>query len=95
MNTAILNLPLLLTILVLNTQKKEDMDHLIAVIREKYLIKLDMEPKQYTGIHLNFDYDKRTLVCLMGDYAKNALQELKHLTQKQQIFGPAPYIQPN
>ena len=51
--------------------KKEDVDHLIATIRTKYPIKLDMEPKQYIGIHLNFDYEKQKLVCLMGDYAKN------------------------
>ena len=54
-----------------------------------------MEPKQYISIHLNLDYDKQTLVCLMGDYATNALQELEHLTPKQHFHGPAPYIQPN
>ena len=31
----------------------------------------------------------------MGDYAKNALKELEHLTPKQHFNGPAPYIQPN
>ena len=31
----------------------------------------------------------------MGDYTKNSLQELEHLTPKQHFYGPAPYIQPN
>ena len=54
-----------------------------------------MELTQYIGIHLQFDYDQCTLVCLMGDYAKNTLLELKHLTPKQHYYDPAPYIQPN
>ena len=53
--------------------KKDNVDHLIAVIQEKYPIKLDMEPKQYIGIHLQFDYNQQMLVCVMGDYAKNTL----------------------
>ena len=45
--------------------KKEDLNHLIAALEQKYEMKVDMESKQYVGIDLNWDYTARTLTCSM------------------------------
>ena len=45
-------------------------------MREKYKFKVDYTPKQYIGIHLQWDYDKREVICSMEEYVAKALEEL-------------------
>jgi hypothetical protein len=35
---------------------KDDVDHLIAAVCDKYPLKVDRDAKQYVGIHLQWDY---------------------------------------
>ena len=46
--------------------KDEDVEHLRAAISEKYKFKVDMDGKQYIGIHLHWDYEKRELRISMN-----------------------------
>jgi len=54
-----------------------------------------MEAKQYIGIHLDWDYGKRELVCSMNGYVERALQEFTHTPPKQHHYGPSKIIRPN
>ena len=51
-------------------------------MREKYKFKADYEAKQYIGIHLKWDYNKRETICFMERYVAKALEELEHKFQK-------------
>ena len=39
--------------------QKEDVYHLMTSVQEKYPFKIDLDTKQYTGINLKWNYDKR------------------------------------
>ena len=58
---------------------KQDVDHLISIMRSKYKFKIDFDAKQYIRIHLKWDYFKRQVICSMDGYVRNALEELKHI----------------
>ena len=58
-------------------------------------MKVDMGAKQYVGIDLSWDYDKRELTCSMDEYINTALQELQHAIPKQHYKVPSKHTQPN
>ena len=58
---------------------KDDVNHLISVMRSKYKFKVDFDAKQYIGIHLKWDYIKRQVICSMDGYVRNVLEELEHI----------------
>ena len=49
---------------------------------------MDYEAKQYVGIHLQWDYYKREIVCSMEGYIAKALEELEHIFPKKHFYGP-------
>ena len=53
-----------------------------------------MDPEQYIGIDLQWDYDKQELITSMDGYVLNALRELGHLMPKQMYLGPSKYNTP-
>ena len=73
---------------------QEDVDHLVAVVRDKYPFEVDWEAKQYVGIHLKWDYEKRELWTLMDRYVEQALKEFKHTPPKQHFKGPSQVDRP-
>ena len=73
----------------------EDVEHLNRILREKYKYKVDMAAKQYIGIHLNWDYKKRELICSMDGYVEKALQEFMHTPPKQHHYGPSKVVRPD
>lgn len=76
--------------------KKEDADHLINWIKEKYTnFKVDWEAKQYIGIKLVWDYVKRTVKLHMKGYMEQALKELEHPSPKQKYHSPSRMLQSN
>ena len=58
---------------------KQDVDHLISIMRSKYKFKVNFDAKQHIGIHLKWDYIKRQVICSMDGYVRNKLEELKHI----------------
>ena len=75
--------------------KQADVEHLVAAVREKYPFKVDWEAKQYIGIHLKWDYEKRELRTSMDGYVEQALKEFKHEKPKQQYKGPSRIDRPD
>jgi hypothetical protein len=73
---------------------QEDVDHLISIMRKKYTFKVDFEAKQYIGIHLDWNYKTRELICSMRNYVKQALMELKHASSARQQHAPSRLDRP-
>jgi hypothetical protein len=74
---------------------KDDVDHLIAAVRDKYPLKVDWDAKQYVGIHLQWDYARREVICSMDGYVEQALKELQHTVPKQIYKGPSKIERPD
>jgi hypothetical protein len=74
---------------------KDNVDHLLAAIRNKYPLKVDWEAKQYVGIHLQWDYTQREVICSMDGYVKQALKKLQHTVPKQHYKGPSKIERPD
>jgi hypothetical protein len=54
-----------------------------------------MEGKQYIGVHLDWDYNKRELITSMQGYTEQALKELEHPTPSKPIHAPSKVERPN
>ena len=67
---------------------KDDVNHLIFIMRSKNKFKIDFDAKQYTGIHLKWNYIKRQIICSMDSYVRNAREELKHILIAQHHYAP-------
>jgi hypothetical protein len=52
---------------------KADADHLVAALREKYVLKVDWKGDKYLGMHLNFATDMRSVVLSIPGYVEKAL----------------------
>ena len=73
---------------------QEDVKHLISIMRQKYTFKVDFDAKQYIGIHLDWNYKTRELICSMRNYVKQALMELKHASSARQQHAPSRLDRP-
>ena len=73
---------------------KNDIDHLIDAIKEKYPIKIDWEGSKYIGIDLKWDYTKREVTLSMKGYATRALKQFQHPMPTKHHYGPTKYIPP-
>ena len=71
-------------------KNKQDLDHLRKALKYKYNIKEDLTGNLYCGIHLKWDYNKRTVKLTMPNYVKHALHKFQHSppTRKQQALHP-------
>jgi hypothetical protein len=67
---------------------KEDAQHLIAALKQDYVITIDWEGKLFSGITLDWDYDKRTVDLSMPGYVQAALTKFKHQKPKRQEHQP-------
>ena len=55
---------------------------------------MDEEAKQYVGIHLKWDYKKRTVRLSMDGYVKQALLEFQHEAPSRTVYAPSRYTPP-
>jgi hypothetical protein len=74
--------------------KDEDLQHLEAAVKKYYKFKIDTEAKQYVGINLKWDYNKRTVRLSMDGYVKQALAELEHVAASIPHHAPSRYTLP-
>lgn len=72
----------------------EDAKHLIACINELYSTTIDWEGKVYCGLHLEWDYVKRTVTLSMPEYIKEALIRFGHIFPKRPQHSPHPFTPP-
>ena len=73
---------------------KEHAQHLIQALKETYQITIDWEGSVFCGMHLKWDYDKRTVEVNMPGYVKKHLDELKHPIPNRPQHAPSKYVQP-
>ena len=73
---------------------EEDLKHLEDTIGHYYKLKVDVEAKQYVGIHLKWDYKERTVRLLMDGYVEQALKELEHKMSDTLTHSPSMYTPP-
>eukprot|EP00536_Pseudo-nitzschia_multiseries_P018927 jgi/Psemu1/58057/gm1.58057_g len=69
--------------------RQEDVDHLVAAVGAKYTFKVDWSGKQYVGVHLRWDYDKREVRLSMNGYVEQALKEFEHVQLTHTFAGPS------
>ena len=71
-----------------------DVGYLINAVRDKYPFRVDWEAKQYIGIQLKWDYNKRELCTSMEGYVEQALKQFTHTTPKQHCKDPSRINRP-
>ena len=61
---------------------KEDKNHLLNALRDRYKIAVDATGSNYCGLTLNWDYNNRTLEISMPNYIPNLLAQLQFESTK-------------
>jgi hypothetical protein len=75
-------------------ENKEDMDHLVKTLGDRYPIKVGLKAEFYLGITIKWDYENRTAKLSMPGYVKEALLEFQHEgTNEVKFNSPSPYTQ--
>ena len=67
---------------------KEHAQHLYAALRETYEVTTDWEGKLFVGIHLDWDYIKRTVTMSMPGYINKALKRFQHKMPNKPEHSP-------
>jgi hypothetical protein len=73
---------------------KSDADHLITSLQKHYKCTVDWEAAIYAGIHLKWDYAKRTCDISMPGYIDKALQRFEHPVPTRRQDSPHPWDAP-
>jgi hypothetical protein len=73
----------------------EDLAHLLAALREAYVITVDMEGKKYVGINIEFDRVARTVTLSMPDYVRKALLRFGVKRETRHTDAPLRYTPPS
>ena len=68
---------------------RSDFDHLLQSLETKHAMTCDMDGKQCVGMYLDWNYEKREVVCSMDQYIQDALSELEVTKPKQHFKGPS------
>jgi hypothetical protein len=69
-------------------------DHLIASLKKHYDLTIDQDGQIFCGIHLLWDYKKRTVDLSMPNYVTKARARLRHSPPAKQQHSPHPYAAP-
>jgi len=69
-------------------------EHLINTLKKNYDVTIDREGKIFCGIHLKWDYDKRTVDLSIPNYVTKARAILQHEAPKKPQHSPHPYAAP-
>ena len=75
-------------------ERDEDLEHLRNAIGKYYKFKVDIEAKQYVGIHLKWDYVRHHVRLSMDGYVAQALLELEHVEPNKAHHAPSKYDVP-
>ena len=73
---------------------KEDVEHLISVLKQDYEIDTDWEGTRYLGLTLDWDYTKREVHLSMPGYIENALIRFGHEPPVKPQMQPYPHTIP-
>ena len=74
---------------------KNDELHLIDILKKKYLdITIDWSGRIFIGIHLDWEYTKRTVTLSIPNYVNKYLSIFKHKKPKHDQHSPHPHVTP-
>jgi hypothetical protein len=74
---------------------QENAHHLRNALLRNYEITTDWGGTVYSGVTLNWDYQKRTCDISMPGYVANVLNKFQHATTKQTHDTPSKYVAPS
>jgi len=67
---------------------KEDVDHLMSVLKENYSVTEDWKGERYIGMHLRWEYNEGKVHVAMPGYVARALAEFHHQTPRRKEDSP-------
>ncbi|KAG7350061.1 reverse transcriptase RNA-dependent DNA polymerase [Nitzschia inconspicua] len=73
---------------------QDDVDHLLATLRQRYECKADWEGKRYCGLTLSWDYEAHTCDISMPGYVDRALTRFTHPTPPRPEHSPHTWLKP-
>jgi hypothetical protein len=73
---------------------KKDAEHLMACLKENYVVKEDWEGTRYCGLTIKWDYTRRLCYISMPGYITRCLQRFAHLVSKTPTHSPHAYTPP-
>eukprot|EP00956_Cyclotella_meneghiniana_P039845 scaffold181048_cov20-Cyclotella_meneghiniana.AAC.1 len=74
--------------------KKDDLDHLVNLLKRYYDVSVDLDGKEFVKIELDWDYDKGEVHLSMEPYLRKALRQFDNLVPKKRRDSPYPHIEP-
>jgi hypothetical protein len=78
----------------IKTTSKDDLEHLLNALKDKYTISIDSAGELYCGIHLKWDYVKRTVRLSMPEYVRKALERFMHRRPNAKTDAPHEWTEP-
>ena len=73
---------------------KEDVEHLLATLKSKYKVTVDLTGKNYCGITLNWHSDKRYVDVSMPGYIEKILRPVLHDRPSRPVHAPKKWTKP-
>jgi len=73
---------------------KQDADHLLSALQDKYSITIDWSGDSYLGLNINWQYDKGYVEISMPDYVPKALAKFKHPPPRLPQHAPHAWTAP-
>jgi len=68
--------------------RRDDVDHLTALLQQHYELTLDLTGSKYLGLTLRWDYKHRTVDLSMPGYIQRALERFQHPTPAKPEHSP-------
>ena len=74
--------------------KKEDLDHLISLLKSHHDVSVDLKGKEFVKIELHWVYEKEEVHLFMEPYLRKALIRFNNLVPKKCQDSPCLHIKP-
>ena len=69
---------------------KQDVEHLMSVLKENYDVTEDWNGERYIGLHMRWDYKGKQVHVAMPGYVQKALAEFQHELKRRKQYSPFP-----
>ena len=76
-------------------ENEQDVRDLITHLQKKYQTTVDWTGQHFCGMHLKWDYHKRTVELSLPGYINKALQRFRHPPPPRPEHSPHPWLPPN
>ena len=74
---------------------QEDADHLLNALRQHYKVSVDYEGKNYCGLQISWNYEKRFVDISMPEYIDRLIHKCQIQAPKHPTFSPYTWTQPS